>query len=68
MNKTRQWMYLDDIELTIDGLISKYKELQLKAMDEDNVDKVNQFTGSMIALGCLKPMLGIIEAQPEEEC
>ena len=62
-NKTKlgkkPWMYMDDIELQINGLMEAYKKLQLKAMDEDNVRKVDQFTGSLIALECLKNSLGI---------
>lgn len=64
----REWMYMDDVELTIDGLIKKYKELQLKAMDDDNNDKVYQFTGSLVALEVLKNALGLDPLMDVEEC
>lgn len=55
----KDFMYMDDIKLTIEGLITEYKKLQLKAMDEDDRDKVNQFTGSMISLIVLADQLGV---------
>ena len=64
----REWMYMDDVELTIDGLIKKYKELQLKAMDDDNNNKVYQFTGSLVALEVLKNALGLDPLMDVEEC
>lgn len=64
----REWMYMDDVELTIDGLTKKYKELQLKAMDDDNDNKVHQFTGSLVALEVLKNALGLDPLMDVEEC
>lgn len=60
----KQEMKVDDIVNLIDSYLKDYKELQLKAMEDNDEKKVYQFTGSMVALSNLRGQL--VEEEYEE--
>ena len=57
-------MEIKELKKIIETYMEDYKRLQLKAMDDNNERKVDQFTGSLIALG---NVLYQIEVSEENE-
>ena len=57
-------MEIKELKKIIETYMDDYKKLQLKAMEDNNERKVDQFTGSLIALG---NVLYQIEVSEENE-
>lgn len=57
-------MEIKELKKIIETYMNDYKKLQLKAMEDNNERKVDQFTGSLIALG---NVLYQIEVSEENE-
>ena len=57
-------MEIKELKNIIETYMEDYKKLQLKAMEDNNERKVDQFTGSLIALGNI---LYQIEVSEENE-
>ncbi len=54
------------VKETILNLRDDYVKVRLKAFNEDNVELVHQFTGSMVALEVLLSQLGLDEEEGSE--